>query len=107
MLIHSRDEVAKHLGEVVILQGEVTNSKQAMLLGVDVESSSPDLRGQEAWAAGRLEKYQVDDPMKDGVIRQGRAAGTYVRLVAPLNGGLAHVRDGAMPAEALQTLERR
>ena len=94
VMIQSPDQIAQHLGKVVTLQGPVERFKQATLLGVDVESSSPDLRGKQAWATGRLEAYETDDPTEGGLIRADRGAGKYTRLVDPVTGRLAQVRDG-------------
>jgi len=91
-IIDDAADVAGHLGEVVTLRGVVARSKVATLLGVDVASDDPDLRGQPASATGRLEAFDAPDPMADGVIRAGRAAGRYLRLVDPATGGLAAVR---------------
>lgn len=95
VIIDSPEQVQQHVGEVVTLHGVVENSKLATLLGVDVESTSPDLRGKDAWATGRIERYQQEDPMKDGIVRAGRGAGAYLRLVDPKTGQLARVRTSA------------
>ena len=92
MVIEAPAQLAGQVGQVVTLHGTVENSKIASLVGVDVASDDPDLRGQEAWATGRLEQREEEDPMKDGVVRAGRAAGTYLRLVDPATGRLAQVR---------------
>jgi hypothetical protein len=97
VIIESPDMLAAHVGGVVTLHGVVENSKMPVLLGVDVASDAPDLRGHEAWATGRLEQFEEEDPMRDGVVSAGRAAGTRLRLVDPTTGRLAQVQPGAPP----------
>ncbi len=88
-------ELAGHVGKRVTLRGTVENSRIATLIGVDVESETPDLRGQPAVAEGVLEKIvvtqeQVDRNNAGGQVAQ-RGAGTYYRLVD--GGKLARVRS--------------
>src|SRR5262245_22760436 len=85
------------VGKLVLLRGTVANRRAATLVGVDVESESPDLRGQPAVASGKLEREVVTREALDreiaarGQVAQ-RGPGTYYRLVNPATGRLAQVR---------------
>ncbi|MCK6538360.1 MAG: hypothetical protein L6Q84_35760 [Polyangiaceae bacterium] len=91
-------QVAGAVGKLVTLRGEVLNSKIASLLGVDVESESPDLRGKPAQATGVLEKSVVTREELDRQIQemggefQHRGPGTTYRLVEPGTGRLVQVQ---------------
>jgi hypothetical protein len=85
------------VGKQVSLQGTVENSRIATLVGVDVESESPDLRGQPAIASGVLERVVVSQEDIDReVARHGqfahRGPGTTYRLIDSATGRLAQVR---------------
>lgn len=78
-------ELARHVGQVVTLRGMVENSRIATLLGVDIESENPDLRGRMAQATGRLLRWTVTpadlkQQQKDGMIAN-RGPGTFYKLV--------------------------
>ena len=93
-VITSSADLASHVGQRVTLRGTVENSRVANLVGADVESESPDLRGQPAIAEGVLEKIvitqeEVDRNNANGQVAQ-RGPGTYYRLVD--GGKLAQVR---------------
>lgn len=92
VLVEREADLAGHVGELVTLHGVVTNTKLPTLLGVDVASDSPDLRGREAWATGRLERFDEPPSEVGGVMQQSRGAGARLRLVDPQGAGLAPVR---------------
>ncbi|GAB4421601.1 MAG: hypothetical protein OHK0039_36640 [Bacteroidia bacterium] len=56
-LLYATDELEAWLNKQVTLQGEVSRSKVATLLGVEVCSDNPDLHGQQARATGVLRRY--------------------------------------------------
>ena len=59
VVITNANQLDSHVGQVVTLRGQVTNTKTPTILGVYVSSNSPDLRGQLAEATGLLEKRTV------------------------------------------------
>lgn len=84
ILVTRAEQVKDAVGQLVTLQGEVGNSKIPTILGVDVESFDPDLRGQQATATGILRQWTVTREQLDkekGVVSAGRGPGTYYRLV--------------------------
>jgi hypothetical protein len=97
MVITRESELDGAVGRTVRLSGTVANSRIATLVGVDVASEAPDLRGQPAVASGRLEREVV---MQEAIDREiaahgqfaHRGPGTYYRLIDPHTGQLAQVR---------------
>ena len=86
IIITSPDQLEAAVGLPVILRGVVVNSKIPTLLGVDIESSSPDLRGRPAIASGWLKKRVVTQEALDAETRirgpfAHRGPGTFYRLV--------------------------
>jgi len=59
VIITDRSQLDSHVGKIVTIRGQVTNTKFPTILGVDVSSNSPDLRGQFAEATGLLKKSTV------------------------------------------------
>jgi len=97
LIIERAADVAGALGKRVTLRGPVENSKIATLLGVDVDSDSPDLRGQAAEATGVLERTTVTQAELDAELaRVGqfahRGPGTFYRLIDPQTHQIAKVR---------------
>lgn len=93
-VITEASDVPSHVGQVVTLRGVVENSRIAALLGVDVESESPDLRGQMAQATGRLLTWTVTPAdlkkeQENGMVAN-RGPGTFYKLV-DANGRLVQV----------------
>jgi hypothetical protein len=83
------DQVAAHVGKVVVLAGEVSKTKMPQILGVDVVSDSPDLRGRPATATGRLLRYEVTKEQVEAMNRMSvahRGAGIFYQLVDPTTG---------------------
>jgi len=96
ILITSADQLEAAVGLPVLLRGVVVNSKIPTLLGVDIESSSPDLRGQRATASGWLKKRVVTQEALDAEMKvrgefAHRGPGTFYRLV-DANGHIVQVQ---------------
>lgn len=76
-------EIAKHVGQTITIVGEVSDTKVPQILGVDVTSESPDLRGHAAEATGILERYEVTEAQVREMDRAHvahRGAGVFFRL---------------------------
>jgi hypothetical protein len=85
LLITKAEQLDAAVGKFVTIQGEVDNSKIPTILGVDVQSDSPDLRGQMATATGILRKWtvtkeQLDKEIAEKGIFANRGTGTFYRL---------------------------
>ncbi len=96
VLITSADQLDAAEGLLVILRGVVVNSKIPTLLGADIESNSPDLRGKPATASGWLKKRIVTQALLDAETQirgefAHRGPGTFYRLVDE-NGRLVQVQ---------------
>lgn len=83
-IITSTRQLDDHIGLLVTIRGEVMNTKIATILGVDVESDAPDLRGQVAEATGYLQlevvtQKELDELQRDGPVAN-RGTGTFYRL---------------------------
>jgi hypothetical protein len=83
------------VGKKVKLVGLVSNTKAPQILGVEVQSDSPDLRERMAEATGVLERYEVSaasvEDMRKRMIAN-RGAGTFYRLKDVNSGYAAQVR---------------
>jgi len=95
--INGKSQVDEHVGELVAIEGVVSNTKIPTILGVDVSSDSPDLRGERAAAVGVLHKWTVTQEELDAQIAERgvfahRGPGTYYRLVDPETGATAQVQ---------------
>jgi hypothetical protein len=87
LLITQAEQLDAAVDKLVTIQGEVANTKIPTILGVDVSSDSPDLRGQKATATGILRKWTVTKEQLDKQIAEkglfaNRGPGTLYRLVA-------------------------
>lgn len=69
-----------HVGEVVLIRGEVSNTKIPQILGVDVRSNNPDLRGQSAEAVGVLQRHEVSPEEIAKADYANRGPGVFYRL---------------------------
>lgn len=92
-----REQLDAHVDELVTLRGEVSNSKVPTIVGVEVGSDDPDLRGEEAEATGVLVRWTVTQAQLDAAIAERgmfahRGPGTFYRLRNPDGGGTAPVR---------------
>lgn len=99
-VLERREELDAHLNELVTLRGEVANSKIPTILGVDVSSNEPDLRGQEAEATGILIRWTVTREELDAAIAKHgmfahRGPGVFYRLKAPDSEADAQVQPPA------------
>ena len=95
-------QLASAVGKPVLLEGVVTNTRIATLLGCDVESESPDLRGQRAVAEGVVSREvitaeQIERAAAEGERIAHRGAGTFYRLTNPRTGRLVQVSPAARP----------
>jgi hypothetical protein len=85
-ILTSGNQVAARAGQTVTLRGVVTNTKIPTILGVDVQSNDPDLRGQLAEATGVLQRWVVTPESLAELQRNGpvanRGTGTFYRLKA-------------------------
>ena len=73
-------DLEQYVGQKITIKGMVQNSKQAQIIGVDIETSNPDLRGKKAKATGVLKKHVVKQEDVDP-FSANRGAGTFYRLV--------------------------
>jgi hypothetical protein len=97
LLITHPNDLGTAIGLLVTLRGVVSESKLPTLLGVDVTSDEPDLRGKPAEATGLLEMSVVTQEELDREqLRRGtlptRGPGSYYRLVDPNSGQTVPVR---------------
>jgi hypothetical protein len=91
------NDLGTAIGLLVTLRGVVSESKIATLLGVDVTSNEPDLRGKPGEATGLLEISTVTQEELDREqLRRGtlptRGPGTYYRLVDANSGWTVQVQ---------------
>lgn len=96
-VLTSGDNLSSYSGQQVILRGVVKNTRIAELLGVDVESEDPDLRGELAEAEGILEETVITEEdlqkkMDEIGIFANRGSGVFYRLVDEKTGQTVHVR---------------
>jgi|GEM_PF-2849177 len=92
VVLTSRDQLDAHVGQLVTLRGEVSNTKIPEILGVDVQSNHPDLRGQYAEATGVLHRYVVTPDEIEAANFANRGAGVFYRLKDPDSAYEASVR---------------
>lgn len=97
-LITREDQLDAHVGELVTVRGEVTNTKWPTILGVDIASDDPDLRGRQGEATGILERYVVTQEELEALTAemggpfQNRGPGTFYRLRDEQSNETAQVR---------------
>ena len=98
-VLTSPGQLGTHVGQTVTLRGVVTNTKIPTILGVDVQSDDPDLRGQLAEATGVLQRWVVTPESLAELQRNGpvanRGTGTFYRLKAPASDYTAAVRPAS------------
>lgn len=80
--ILSHEDLNKYVGKLITIMGQVSNTKIPTIIGVDVSSDKPDLRGEMAIATGILEKWIVSENEVD-ILSANRGAGTFYRLKVP------------------------
>lgn len=89
IVVTNASHLEQYIGQEIILKGKVSNTKIPTIIGVDVTSFDPDLRGQMAQASGVLKKWVVKEEKKRSLEVARRGPGTYYRLVDPKTGELA------------------
>ena len=72
-------DLEKYVNKMITIRGEVVNSKIPTIIGVDVSSDNPDLRGEMAEATGVLVKLVIRAEDVDAY-SSGRGAGVFYRL---------------------------
>jgi ABC-type Fe3+-hydroxamate transport system substrate-binding protein len=95
-ILTEESQIADYTGQVVCLQGFVSNTKIPQLLGVDITSDTPDLRGEKATATGILRMEIVKSKEVDPY-SANRGAGTFYQLVDEKTGSLVQVREMTDP----------
>ena len=88
-VLHSAEEVRKHVGEIVTIEGVVTNTKAASLLGVlvpELDASNRDTRNHRYRMTGLLTEYTERWPEGGGAV-QGFGDGTKHLLLQPFEDG--------------------
>ncbi|MFK7790338.1 MAG: hypothetical protein AB8C95_12705 [Phycisphaeraceae bacterium] len=73
-------ELDEHVGQLVTIRGIVRNVKIPTIIGVDVRSFDPDLRGQQAEATGILQRHEVTSEDLAEVNYANRGPGVFYRL---------------------------
>lgn len=96
-VITHRDHLDEYVGQLVMVRGVVTPTKIPTIIGVDVCSDSPDLRGQLAIAVGILHRWVVTQEALDRQIAERgtfahRGPGTFYRVLDPNSGHTAQVQ---------------
>lgn len=90
------DEIDQYVGQLITITGIVSNTKIPQLLGVDIASDDPDVRGLYASATGVLEKTVVTENEVDPY-SANRGAGTFYRLIDPDNGRTVQAKHMTPP----------
>ena len=98
IVITSYSELTAHIGQVVTIRGEVSNTKIPEIMSVDVASFDPDLRGQYAEATGLLSSWTVTkEQLEESQRLRGpfanRGPGTFLSLKSIDSNYLAQVRE--------------
>ena len=91
MLITNSSQLPNWIGELITIRGEVSNTKIPQIIGVDISSDSPDLRGKNAEATGVLEFWEVKASEVDKY-SANRGAGAFYRLTDPVSGETVQVK---------------
>lgn len=73
-------ELDEYVGQLVTIRGEVADSKIPTIIGVDVRSFDPDLRGQLAEATGILQRHVVTPEDIAEANYANRGPGVFYRL---------------------------
>lgn len=80
VVLTNATELDEHVGQLVTIRGVVRNSKIPTIIGVDVRSFDPDLRGQQAEATGILQRHEVTSEDLAEVNYANRGPGVFYRL---------------------------
>ena len=81
-VISSTDDLDVYVGKVITIRGKVLNSKIPRIMGIDVQSDDPDLRGKEAEATGILQRWEVTAEQIAKANYANRGSGIFYRLKA-------------------------
>jgi len=80
--IESTKQLDKYVGKLITIKGTVTNTKIPTIMGIDILSDDPDLRGQLGIATGILQKTVFTEDKIDKY-SANRGAGTFYNLKDP------------------------
>jgi hypothetical protein len=78
-VIADKSDLDAYIGKIITIKGIVSNTKIPSIIGVDISSDDPDLRGKAAKATGILIKWTVKAEDVDKY-SQNRGSGTFYRL---------------------------
>ena len=81
-IIESTKQLDKYVGKLITIKGTVTNTKIPTIMGIDIYSDDPDLRGQLGIATGILQKTVFTEDEIDKY-SANRGAGTFYNLKDP------------------------
>jgi hypothetical protein len=79
ILITDSSDLEKYVNRIITIRGLVVNSKIPTIIGVDVSSDNPDLRGEVAEATGVLIKLVVSNEEVDKT-SANRGPGVFYKL---------------------------
>jgi len=96
-ILTNQSDLDLYVGKVITIRGKVTNTKIPTIIGVDVRSDAPDLRGEIGEATGTLNKWTVtkeglEQTIKEKGMFSNRGTGTFYRLKEVSSNLTAHVR---------------
>jgi len=91
-IVMDESELPNYIEKLITIKGEVSNTKIPQILGVDIVSDDPDLRGKKAMATGILESWTVKEEDIDPY-SANRGAGTFYRLKDPVSGKTVQVQE--------------
>lgn len=91
-ILTSNDQLDAHVGQVVTVRGMVTNTKIPTIIGVDVFTFDPDLRGKYAEAMGTLSRHVVTPEQLEGARYAHRGPGVFYVLKSLTEKSAAVVR---------------
>ena len=117
VILTKNDQLARHIGEIVTVQGLVSSSRVPQIIGVDVSLEDPLMAGAYAEATGVLYSWRVTAESHAAMLVMGdmvavRGPGTYFSLVNPAY--LAPVRSfnespvgplGSVPPDGMDQME--
>lgn len=79
IIVTKHENLEQYVTQIITVRGLVTNTKIPTIIGVDVASDNPDLRGQYAEATGKLIKLIIREEEIDKY-STNRGAGIFYRL---------------------------
>ena len=81
-IIESSEQLDKYVGKSITIKGAVTNTKIPTIMGIDILSDDPNLRGKLGVATGILQKTVFTEDEIDKYAAN-RGAGTFYKLMNP------------------------